>query len=150
MSTWLSDKMQFRGWEIFRWEGRFEILAALPRFRQAASQFFWYQEQEEPNRVETVLGFSLKSDTHCGRQCSEDQTPQWRNAGFNPQAIRIWTFPTNSSNSQLLFCVWGPFRSHCYDNGGKKTVRVPLDSRSRKRLRLFVQTAKESCLFPCT
>lgn len=72
-----------------------------------------------------------------------------RNTGFNPQTIPTSKFPANSSNSQLLFCVclWYFLFPLLWQPGEKNCVRGPLDSSSRRRFRMFVQRAEESCFF---
>ena len=118
-------------------------------FQQAASQrFFWYQEQEEPNRVEAVLGFSLKSGAHGRRPCSENQSPQQKKTPvlilrqFLFRSFQQTAATASSFSVSVVLSV--PI---AMTTGEKNCVRGPLDSRSRGRFRTFVQRAKESCSF---
>lgn len=57
------------------------MLAALRSFRQAASQWFSGTKRKQTG-VDAVLGFSLKSDAHGRRPCSENQSPRQKKHWF--------------------------------------------------------------------
>lgn len=104
-------------------------------------------DTEEPNRMEAVLGFSLKGDTRCRRvQLSvlKKPEPSAKKCWFRPQAVPTGMCPAPSGDIQLLFCP------HCYGDRGETCIQVLSDPGSRRTFRLFVQGAKKLSAALCT
>lgn len=104
-------KCSLRGWEIFKWEGRVEILAHTPSF--------WRQllgcssGTKEPNRREAVLGFSLQHDTYCGRvQLGLLKTSlQQRSPGLILRQLPYGSFQQTAATASSFFLYLGQFPS---------------------------------------